>query len=47
MLVEAYDPATGIITLKGSNKSRKPEEFEKVYSQTMSLSDLNNKGAFL
>jgi len=39
MIVTAYDPATGMITLKGSNKDGK----EKVYTSTMSLRDFNTK----
>lgn len=35
-----------MITLKGSNRSSKENEYEKVYSKTMSLSELNNQGAF-
>lgn len=46
MLVTDYDPVSWLITLRGSNKSKKEWEYERVYTQTMSLSELNSKGAF-
>lgn len=46
MLVSGWDPTTGIITLTGSNRSSKDGEYEKVYTQTMSIDKLNNQWAF-
>ena len=40
MLVTGYDPTTGIVSLKWSNKSKKQGEYKIVYSQDVKLSDL-------
>ena len=46
MIVSWWDPTTGIITLTGSNRSSKESEYEKVYTQSMTLAQLNAKASF-
>lgn len=46
MLVAWYDPTTGIVTLKWSNKSKKEWEYERVYTQQVKLSDLQNSASW-
>ena len=46
MLVAWYDPNTWLVTLKGSNKSKKEWEYETVYTQVVPLSQLMSQKTF-